>query len=58
MVASSIMPENFFSSVKTDVQIALATWTHHYLRDAELQTALLPKKVVTNKKPMVKPEHW
>ena len=37
---------------------ALATWTRHYLRDEELQAALLPEKVATNKKPMVKPEHW
>jgi uncharacterized LabA/DUF88 family protein len=37
---------------------ALATWTRDYIRDEELQAALLPEKVATNKKPMMKPEHW
>jgi hypothetical protein len=37
---------------------ALAIWTRHYIGDDELQAVLLPEKVATRKKPMVKPSHW
>ena len=36
----------------------LATWTRRYLLDEELQQALLPEKIPTKKKPILKPSHW
>jgi len=35
-----------------------ATWARHYIRDDELQKALLNEKILTRKKPILKPEHW
>lgn len=36
----------------------LASWTRHYILDDELQNALLPDKIPTRKKPILKPVHW
>lgn len=36
----------------------LATWTRRHLLDDELQQALLPEKIPTKKKPILKPPHW
>lgn len=36
----------------------LATWTRSYILDNELQQALLPEKIPTKKKPILKPSHW
>ncbi len=36
----------------------LATWTRHYILDKELEQALLPEKIPTRKKPILKPLHW
>ena len=37
---------------------ALAHWTRSYIRDDELNQALLPNQVTTRKKPAIKPSHW
>lgn len=37
---------------------ALAHWTRSYIRDDELNQALLPNQVATRKKPAIKPSHW
>jgi uncharacterized LabA/DUF88 family protein len=37
---------------------ALATWTRNYIRDEELQVVLLPEKIPTHKKTILKPSHW
>lgn len=35
-----------------------ASWVISHLTDAQLEGAHLPRKVPTNKKPIIKPEHW
>lgn len=35
-----------------------AAWTRRHILDEELESAQLPEKVPTRKKPILKPEHW
>ena len=35
-----------------------ATWTRDYILDEELRASLLPEKIPTHKKPILKPSHW
>ena len=36
----------------------LAHWTRSHINDEELTNSLLPEKIPTNKKPILKPDYW